>query len=78
MNQIVDRYKDKHKSHTSKENSTAANVAHENFNKLAQAHYIERCPASEPYLESEKEDDTAGKKKTAKSKVKTISTTIIT
>ncbi|XP_023752435.1 uncharacterized protein LOC111900785 isoform X3 [Lactuca sativa] len=76
MNQIVDRYKDKHKSHTSKENSTAANVAHENFNKLAQAHYIERCPASEPYLESEKEDDTAGKKKTAKSKTNDPSQTL--
>ncbi|CAI9260292.1 unnamed protein product [Lactuca saligna] len=76
MNQIVDRYKDKHKSHTSEENSTAANVAHENFNKLAQAHYIERCPAREPYLESEKEDDTAGKKKIAKSKMNDPSQTL--
>ncbi|KAF5772342.1 putative RNA polymerase III Rpc82, C -terminal, winged helix-like DNA-binding domain superfamily [Helianthus annuus] len=63
LNQTMDRYKDKHKA--SGENSSATNVVHENFSKLAQARYIERCPAHEPFLEPLEE----GAKKRAKSKI---------
>ncbi|PWA69316.1 RNA polymerase III Rpc82, C -terminal [Artemisia annua] len=67
FNQIMDRHKDKHKADiTNGENSTAANVLHENFNKLAQAHYIERCPAHEPFLEPPEQ---GAKKRTSKSKI---------
>lgn len=67
FNQIMDRHKDKHKANiTNGENSTAANVLHENFNKLAQAHYIERCPAHEPFLEPPEQD---AKKRTSRSKM---------
>ncbi|KVI04711.1 hypothetical protein Ccrd_016968 [Cynara cardunculus var. scolymus] len=55
-------------------NSTAANVLHENFNTLIQACYIERCPAHEPFLAPE-EGDAPAKKRTARSKVTTISPT---
>nr|XP_043633476.1 DNA-directed RNA polymerase III subunit RPC3 [Erigeron canadensis] len=64
---ITDRYKDKHKANaTSEENSTAAIVLHENFNKLAHARYIERCPAHEPFLPPEED---APKKRTARSRM---------
>ncbi|KVI08682.1 hypothetical protein Ccrd_012927, partial [Cynara cardunculus var. scolymus] len=57
FNQIMDRHKDKHRAVvTSGENSTAANVLHENFNTLIQACYIERCPAHEPFLAPEEGD----------------------
>ncbi|XP_071688131.1 uncharacterized protein [Rutidosis leptorrhynchoides] len=53
LNQIRDRYMDKHKvDEPSGDNNTSVNVIHENFNKLAQARYIERCPAHEPFLPS--------------------------
>lgn len=67
MNQIMDRHKGMHKALTSNENTTAADVLHENFSKLAEARYIERCPAHSPFLKTEKED--GAKKKTPKSKV---------
>ncbi|KAL9999652.1 putative RNA polymerase III Rpc82, C -terminal, winged helix-like DNA-binding domain superfamily [Helianthus debilis subsp. tardiflorus] len=63
LNQNMDRYKDKHKA--SGENSSATNVVRENFSKLAQVRYIERCPAHEPFLEPLEE----GAKKRAKSKI---------
>ncbi|KAI7756754.1 hypothetical protein M8C21_028736 [Ambrosia artemisiifolia] len=67
LNQIMDRYKDKHQAlETGGENSSATNVLRENFNKLAQARYIERCPAHEPFLEPPEE---GAKKRTAKSKI---------
>lgn len=76
FNQIIDRHKDKHKSNvTSGETSTAANALHENFNKLAQARYIERCPAHEPFLESPEEGN-APKKRTARSKIADVSQTL--
>ena len=59
--------------HYRAENSTAANVLHENFNKLAQARYIERCPAHEPFLEPPEQD---AKKRTSRSKVITFLPTI--
>ena len=60
--------------HYHAENSTATNVLHENFNKLAQARYIERCPAHEPFLAPE-EGDAPAKKRTARSKVTAVSPT---
>ncbi|KAI3735310.1 hypothetical protein L6452_14805 [Arctium lappa] len=76
LNQILDRHKDKHRAIvTSGENSTAANVVHENFNKLAQARYIERCHAHEPFLAPE-EGDTPAKKRTARSKMGDVPQTL--
>ncbi|KAI3817993.1 hypothetical protein L1987_11795 [Smallanthus sonchifolius] len=74
LNQIVDRHKDKHKALvTNGENSNATNVLHENFNKLVQARYIERCPAHEPFLEPQEE---GAKKRTAKSKIADVTQTL--
>ncbi|KAI3778154.1 hypothetical protein L2E82_07219 [Cichorium intybus] len=69
MNQMMDRHKEKHKALTTEENSSIANLVLENLNKLAQARYIERCPAHQPHIKKPKEDDTQTKKKTAKSKM---------
>ncbi|KAL7610375.1 hypothetical protein Lser_V15G10083 [Lactuca serriola] len=74
MNQIMDRHKGMHKALTSNENTTAADVLHENFSKLAEARYIERCPAHSPFLKTEKED--GAKKKTPKSKMADASQTL--
>lgn len=54
INQIMERHKEKHKSLTSEENITAINLLHENFNKLVEACYIERCPAHEPHIKKKK------------------------
>ncbi|KAI3731320.1 hypothetical protein L1987_62508 [Smallanthus sonchifolius] len=73
LNQIKDRHKDKHKDLvTNGEDSNATNVLHENFNKLAQARYIERCPAHEPFLEPQEE----GAKKRTKSKIADVTQTL--
>ncbi|KAL8257341.1 hypothetical protein R6Q59_029382 [Mikania micrantha] len=67
LNQIMDRHKDKHKDLlTNGENSNATSMIQENFNRLAQARYIERCPAHEPFLEPLEE---GAKKRMAKSKI---------
>ncbi|KAK9063198.1 hypothetical protein SSX86_017068 [Deinandra increscens subsp. villosa] len=74
MNQIMDRHKDKHKALvTDGENSKVTSTLHENFNKLAQARYIERCPAHEPFLEPVEE---GAKKRMAKSKIGDFSQTL--
>ncbi|XP_076886734.1 uncharacterized protein LOC143536683 [Bidens hawaiensis] len=70
MNQIMDRSELNIKN---RENGNASNVLHENFNKLAQARFIERCPAVEPFLEPQEEGP---KKRGAKSKIGDVSQTL--
>ncbi|XP_071728941.1 uncharacterized protein [Rutidosis leptorrhynchoides] len=65
LNKNSDRYKDKHKVDVTggENNNSVDNVIHENFNKLVQARFIERCPAHEPFVPPSEEDD-APKKRT--------------
>ncbi|KAL4574819.1 hypothetical protein LXL04_021658 [Taraxacum kok-saghyz] len=72
VNQIMDRYKDKHKPLTSEENSSVVDVVHENFNRLVQARFIERCPAHVPHIKSEEDKDDAAKKKAKKNPSQTL------
>ncbi|XP_076911639.1 uncharacterized protein LOC143569667 [Bidens hawaiensis] len=70
MNQIMDRSESYIKN---RENGNASNVLYENFNKLAQARFIERCPAVEPFLEPQED---APKKRGAKTKIGDVSQTL--
>ncbi|KAK1416386.1 hypothetical protein QVD17_32177 [Tagetes erecta] len=74
LNQVRDRHKGKHKALvTSEGNGNATNMLHENFNRLAQARFIERCPAHEPFLERPEE---GAKKRVAKSKLADVTQTL--
>ncbi|KAK1416390.1 hypothetical protein QVD17_32181 [Tagetes erecta] len=74
LNQVRDRHKGKHKALvTSEGNGNATNMLHENFNRLAQARFIERCPAHEPFLERTEE---GAKKRVAKSKIADVTQTL--
>ncbi|KAL6971943.1 hypothetical protein U1Q18_031626 [Sarracenia purpurea var. burkii] len=44
-----------------------ADALQKNFNRLVNARYVERCPAHEPFLAPPAEEETAAKKRGAKS-----------
>ncbi|CAN4101484.1 unnamed protein product [Withania somnifera] len=62
LSQIIDRYKD-----TSKQGDSNADAARDSFNSLVNARFVERCPAPEPFLEPPTEEETAARKRRAKS-----------
>nr|XP_009627995.1 DNA-directed RNA polymerase III subunit rpc3 isoform X2 [Nicotiana tomentosiformis] len=62
LNQIIDRFKQ-----TSNQGDSSAEAARDNFNKLVNARFVERCPAPEPFLGPSAEEETAAKKQGAKS-----------
>ncbi|XP_059298824.1 uncharacterized protein LOC132051673 [Lycium ferocissimum] len=62
LSQIIDRYKQ-----TSNQGDSSADAARDSFNRLVNARFVERCPAPEPFLEPPTEEETAAKKRGAKS-----------
>ncbi|XP_059629258.1 uncharacterized protein LOC132271795 [Cornus florida] len=64
LKQISDRHKDT--SNQSAGNCTAQDAVKENFNKLVNARYVERCPAHEPNVAPPDEEETSVKKKVSK------------
>ncbi|KAF3660101.1 Eukaryotic initiation factor 4A-2 [Capsicum annuum] len=62
LNQIIDRYKQ-----SSNQGDSSADAARDSFNSLVKARFVERCPAPEPFLKPPSEEETAAKKRGAKS-----------
>ncbi|KAF2315611.1 hypothetical protein GH714_040125 [Hevea brasiliensis] len=63
LKQIVERANSSHKEG----NSIGVDAVQENLHKLVMAHYVEHCPASEPFLASPTEEDAPARKRGAKS-----------
>lgn len=62
LSQIIVKYKQ-----ASKQGDSSADAAQDSFNRLVNARFVERCPAPDPLLEPPAEEETAAKKRGAKS-----------
>ncbi|KAG5600658.1 hypothetical protein H5410_032028 [Solanum commersonii] len=62
LTEIIERYKE-----ASKQGDSSADAARDSFNSLVNARFVERCPAPDPLLEPPAAEETAAKKRGAKS-----------
>ncbi|KAA8529773.1 hypothetical protein F0562_034127 [Nyssa sinensis] len=63
VNQILER----HKQTSNQSEGNSQEAVQENFSRLVNARYVERCPAHQPFLAPLTEEETAAKKQGAKS-----------